>query len=136
MFNTDKIHQFQIIQHSIKEIDILIVIDENLRHVGPKVDEIFKEIKWEFDSDPKYGHLERASVHFGLIIRGISYGVYNLKLTHNSRTDSRSYKQNNAMTQIHWGPIREFISRRNLMGCVLKLYQPIERTDIFIIEIE
>ena len=99
-------------------------------------DEIFKEIKWEFDSDPKYGHLERASVHFGLIIRGISYGVYNLKLTHNSRTDSRSYKQNNAMTQIDWGPIREFISRRNLMGCVLKLYQPIERTDIFIIEIE
>jgi phenylacetate-CoA ligase len=44
-FNTDKIQQFQIIQQSLKEIDILLVIDKNLRNVGPSVDKIFKEIK-------------------------------------------------------------------------------------------
>ena len=49
MFNTDKIQQFQIIQHDLKEIDILIVIDEELRDVGPKVDEIFNEIKKQYE---------------------------------------------------------------------------------------
>jgi phenylacetate-CoA ligase len=44
-FKTDKIQQFQIIQQSLNEIDILIVIDENLRNVGPSVDEIFEELR-------------------------------------------------------------------------------------------
>ena len=47
-FNTQKIEQFQIIQQNLKEIDILIVIDEKLRNVGPKVSEIFDEIKKQY----------------------------------------------------------------------------------------
>jgi len=45
---TDKIQQFQIIQQSKKEIDVLIVIDDKTRNVGPKVDKIFNELKKQF----------------------------------------------------------------------------------------
>jgi len=42
--NTFKVKQYQIVQNKINEIDILVVIDEDLRNVGASVDEIFKEI--------------------------------------------------------------------------------------------
>jgi len=45
---TDKIQQFQIIQQSKKEIDVLIVIDNKQRNIGPKTDKIFNELKKEF----------------------------------------------------------------------------------------
>ncbi len=43
--NTFKVKQYQIIQKKIDEIDILIVIDEDLRDIGPSFEEIAKEIK-------------------------------------------------------------------------------------------
>jgi len=43
-----KIKQFQIIQHKIDEIEILVVIDERLRNVGPSVKKLSEEIKKEF----------------------------------------------------------------------------------------
>ena len=46
--HTDKIQQFQIIQHNMKELDVLIVIDEHLRKVGPTVNELFEEIRREY----------------------------------------------------------------------------------------
>ena len=46
--NTDKINRFQIIQHSINEVEILIVVDEELRNVGPKITEIKQELKKAF----------------------------------------------------------------------------------------
>jgi len=42
---TFKVKQYQIIQKKIDEIEILLVIDEDLRDVGPPVDEIVKNIK-------------------------------------------------------------------------------------------
>ncbi len=41
--NTFKVKKFQIVQNEIDEIDILIVIDEDLRSIGPS----FKEIAWK-----------------------------------------------------------------------------------------
>lgn len=43
--NTFKIKQYQIIQQSIHEIDILLVIDEDLRHIGTPVNILKDEIK-------------------------------------------------------------------------------------------
>ncbi|MHA2431519.1 MAG: phenylacetate--CoA ligase family protein [Promethearchaeota archaeon] len=45
---TDKITQFQIIQRSLEEIDILILIDDRLRNVGPSVKKISEEMKKQF----------------------------------------------------------------------------------------
>jgi phenylacetate-coenzyme A ligase PaaK-like adenylate-forming protein len=42
---TRKVKQFQIVQKKLDEIDILVVIDEDLRNVGPSVDLIFEKIK-------------------------------------------------------------------------------------------
>lgn len=43
-FKSYKIKQFQIIQHSIDKIEVLLVINEKLRNVGPSVKEISDEI--------------------------------------------------------------------------------------------
>jgi len=42
---TRKVLQFQIIQKKLDEIDILLVLDEDLRNKDPPVDELFKKIK-------------------------------------------------------------------------------------------
>jgi phenylacetate-CoA ligase len=42
---TRKVTQFQIVQKKIDEIEILIVIDEDLRNVDPQMDVLFKKIK-------------------------------------------------------------------------------------------
>jgi phenylacetate-CoA ligase len=45
---TDKIVQFQIVQHTRDTIEILVVIDEELRNTGPSVEVIFGEIKQRY----------------------------------------------------------------------------------------
>jgi hypothetical protein len=47
-FGTYKIKQFQIIQHKVDEIEVLIVIDDKLRNVGPSVEKILDELKKRF----------------------------------------------------------------------------------------
>jgi phenylacetate-CoA ligase len=44
-YKTFKIKQYQIIQNKIDEIDVSIVIDDDLRNVGPSVETIIKEVK-------------------------------------------------------------------------------------------
>jgi len=58
--NTDKINRFQIIQQSINEVEILIVVDEDLRNVGPKVSEIKQKLKKSFQK--KLGKSIKISV--------------------------------------------------------------------------
>ena len=45
---TDKILQFQIVQYTRERIEVLVVIDESLRDVGPPVDVIFREIEHRY----------------------------------------------------------------------------------------
>ncbi|KAA0010981.1 MAG: hypothetical protein FE041_04745 [Thermoplasmata archaeon] len=46
---TKKLLQFQIIQKSLEEVDVLIVIDQKLRNVGPSVEMICNELKKKFE---------------------------------------------------------------------------------------
>ncbi|RLF33413.1 MAG: hypothetical protein DRN07_02705, partial [Thermoplasmata archaeon] len=48
-FNTNKILQFQILQRSAEHVEVLVVIDEELRNVGPTVDELFRELRKKFE---------------------------------------------------------------------------------------
>jgi len=48
-FNTNKILQFQILQRSAEHVEVLVVIDEELRNVGPTVDELFGELRKKFE---------------------------------------------------------------------------------------
>ena len=47
-FNSYKIKQFQIIQHTIDDIEVLVVIDEKQRNIGPPVELLLKEIQSRF----------------------------------------------------------------------------------------
>jgi len=47
-FKSYKIRQFQIIQHSVNKIEVLLVINQKLRDVGPSVKKISYEIKKRF----------------------------------------------------------------------------------------
>lgn len=85
-------------------------------------DDVFSGITWTPDASPRKRHLLRASANFEIIINGISNGNYNLKLTHNSNTNTRTYAQNNAMTQIHWGEAKTIISKRGLLGKHMAIY--------------
>jgi phenylacetate-CoA ligase len=47
-FKSYKLKQFQIIQHKIDDVEVLITIDERLKDTEPSVDKISKEIKKRF----------------------------------------------------------------------------------------
>jgi phenylacetate-CoA ligase len=42
---TRKVKQFQIVQKKLDEIDILVIIDEDLRNIGPSLEMIFEKIR-------------------------------------------------------------------------------------------
>ena len=85
---------------------------------------VFGNEFWVHDQDPRTEHMERCECNFRLIIKGIDYGVFQLKLSHNSRTDTRTYAQRNSMTQIHWGKALRYIAREDLLDSVCSLYAP------------
>lgn len=50
-FKTYKIKQFQIVQHKIDDVEILVVIDKKLRNVGPPIKILLKELKNRFQKE-------------------------------------------------------------------------------------
>lgn len=85
-------------------------------------DTVFSELIWS--TNPKRSpHLERARIDIEIIIKSISYGSYNLEVTHDPRTNTRSYEENNVMTKIKWGDAISLIAKKDLVGRSLKLYK-------------
>jgi len=85
-------------------------------------DVVFAPLNWTPDPVPSRQHLLRAEADFEIIINGISNGVFTLRVTHNSLTNTATYRQNNAMTQVHWGPARPVISQPGLLDKHMSLY--------------
>lgn len=99
--------------------------------------EVFSDLIWIKDENPRTAHYERSTASFHFLIRGIYYGVYELKLSHNTDSDSESYHQNNSMTQIHWGEnVKKFISDPNLLGEIIELYISNSTLGLFLIKID
>lgn len=86
-------------------------------------DEIFSSLSWHSDTDEDKAHLERATALFTIIIIGENFGQYRLTITHNRRTDSRSYQQKNSMTSISWGAAKNIIAKDELIGKSVSLYK-------------
>lgn len=97
-------------------------------------DEVFSNVQWSID--PQSPHMERADVLFQLIVRGVDYGEFNLRVSHDTRTSTPTYRQRNSMTQLHWGTARQFIARQELLGDTLYLYRENMRGQRFIIIID
>jgi len=97
-------------------------------------DEVFTELTWKLDAPPS--KWERAWTKLELVIKNVNYGVFNLKLSHNTDKESISYRQKNFMTQLHWGDAKEYIAKRDLLGRILYLYRKDTNPPEFMIEID
>jgi len=85
---------------------------------------VFNDLNWEKDDNPRTAHYERSIASFHFLIRGLYYGIFELKLSHNTDKNSESYHQKNSMTQIHWGEeAKRFIADSNLLGEIIELYK-------------
>ena len=94
-------------------------------------DDVFSSLPWEIDAT--LTHYERADARFKIVVRNVDYGVFNLRISHNTRTDTPTYSQGNSMTQLHWGEVRNLIAKEDLIERSMYLYQ---ETDQFTLEID
>lgn len=96
---------------------------------------VFGNLKWAHDINPNKQHLERAEAPFEIIVKGVSYGIHPLRLTHNTKTNVRAYEQKNSMTQIHWGTALKIVAQRDLLNRQMRLYKKPE-TQEFVLQID
>lgn len=99
-------------------------------------DEVFNSLDWQNDPRKNLSHLERTKAFFKIIVEGEERGAFELKLTHNSRTDTKTYKQKNSMTQISWGEAKALIAKKELIGKTVKLYNETGTDNQFVLFFE
>lgn len=99
-------------------------------------DEVFSSLNWVFDTRVGSTHLEKAAALFRIIVMGKDYGTFALTLTHNPRTDTRSYEQKNSMTSISWGDAKSIIAREELIGKSAKLYGSFDNAGEYTLVVE
>ena len=97
-------------------------------------DDVFSDLTWGPDK-PGSKKLH-ASAKFELVIKNISYGVFDLMISHDTNTESASYKQSNMMTHLHWGDARTWIAKEDLLARSLYLYRKDSSPPEFMIEID
>lgn len=98
-------------------------------------DTAFSSATWV--PDIKYIYKERCQVKFRIIIRGVDWGIYTLTLSHDTRTNTKSYKQNNSMTQIHWTPdVKKLIGQEALLDKRLLIYGPALGLDVYTLDFD
>lgn len=94
-------------------------------------DVIFKTLDWQFDTNVSKRHLERARLNLRIIIEDIDYGIYSIVISHNTNKESRTYKQNNHMTELKWGNARSLIAHEELVGKIAYLHKSKIENDVF-----
>ena len=101
-------------------------------------DSAFNQLDWKFDAKKGREHLERAKATFRIIISGVDRGSYRLEVSHNTRTDTRTYQQGNSMTALHWGDARPLIAKESLLGRTIQLYRDDEDPEgnSFVLEVD
>lgn len=98
-------------------------------------DDIFKSLQWVFDTRANRTHLERANANVRLIILGVDYEIFSLKISHNTNSEHlESVKQ--PATQLHWGETKRLIAQEELIGKTASLYKTTTESDEFTLIIE
>jgi HKD family nuclease len=95
-------------------------------------DEVFRALTWS----RKSATVDEAHAKFQLVVKGVSYGEFDLRIAHTTSTNTKSYKQRNAMTRLSWGPVREYVARPDLIGRRLSLYRDDANPKKFVLEID
>ena len=97
-------------------------------------DEVFNGLAWKPDK-PDSKKLN-ATGKFELVIKNISYGVFELLVEHDTDTTSTSYAQGNIMTELRWGVAKPLIAKTDLLERNLYLYRKDSTPPEFMIEID
>lgn len=108
------------------------LLDAEVDHRHYFRDEVFNELEWE----PSSPTVEEAEARFQLVVKGISYGEFTLRIGHTTNTSVVAYQQRNAMTRLSWGPAREYIASRDYIGRTLSLYRSETKPIQYILEID
>ncbi len=95
-------------------------------------EKVFSDLNWSTDPRARSPHLERATINAEIVIKNISHGVYTLEVTHNPKTNTKSYRQGNTMTKIRWGEVRHLIAKCELLDSTLRLFKK-NSTDFVIV---
>lgn len=109
----------------------LLARDVDHRHYFRE--EVFAHLNWTSGDS---SNREKAEARFQLIIKGIYYGEFLLHISHNADTSSKSYKQHNAMTDLKWGSLREYVARPDIIGRTLTLFRDETDPKRFVLEID
>lgn len=95
--------------------------------------EVFKYLVWD---SPDVRGIEVTQAHFHLIIEGVDCGDFALTIRHDTKTNTRSYQQNNAMTKLSWGSAKPFVAKDALIGRTMRLSRAVEDATRFLIEVD
>ncbi|PJB73624.1 MAG: hypothetical protein CO093_00240 [Alphaproteobacteria bacterium CG_4_9_14_3_um_filter_47_13] len=96
--------------------------------------EVFNDLDWQLDD--RTAGKELATATFQIVIRGIDYGSHDLVVTHDTRTDTPTYRQRQPMSAVRWGTARPIIARDDLLGRTAYLYRDEEEPNLFVLEID
>ncbi|VWD46267.1 hypothetical protein BLA18110_07271 [Burkholderia lata] len=97
-------------------------------------DEVFTDVGWVVDA--KLPHYERSQIKAHIFTKGEYRGTFDLKISHNTDTTSKSYQQNNAMTNVSWGDAKSLIAQNDLLGRIMTLHRKDSTPPEFMIEID
>lgn len=95
-------------------------------------EEVFAALAWE----PRGKTVEEAYAKCQLVLKGVSYGEFDVPISHTKGTTSKTYKQNNAMTRLRWGPLRPYVAKDDLLGRTLALYRDKADPQRFVLELD
>jgi len=95
-------------------------------------DDVFPYLVWVARSKT----VDEAYAKFQLVLKGISYGEFDLAIRHTTSTNSRAYEQSNAMTRLSWGPMRDYVAQSDLIGRTLALFRDKVDPTRFVLEID
>lgn len=108
------------------------LLPEHVDHRHYFRDDVFPHLTWA----PRSKTVDEAFAKFQLVMKGISYGEFDLAIRHTTSTTSLAYKQRNAMTRLSWGAMRDYVAHSDLIGRTLALYRDKVDPTRFVLEID
>ena len=118
---------------NLAELVGYIIAQQTLQQTHFRV-RIFERLAWR--ADPRTAGKELAEADFQIVIRSVDYGVHRLTVTHDTRTDTKTYLQHQPMSGLRWGTAKTLIAHDDLLGRTIRLYRDKMTADTFVIEID
>lgn len=108
------------------------LLPEDVDHRHYFREEVFDALDWS----PSTPTVDEAFARFQLVVRGVDYGAFDLRIAHTTSTSTRSYEQRNAMTRLSWGLARDHVANPTLIGGRLSLYRDKANPKRFVLEVD